>query len=320
MYHLSGGVILGWALGSNDGANVFGTAVASRMVRYRTAVILAAVFIILGALLQGATGIRRIGGLAQLKEVVADPCRAAMFVSAVAGLTVLLMTALKLPVSASQAVVGAILGMGLALAPHKVQWTELGKIVICWVGTPVGAAAIGAVLYPTLGWVIDHATMNFVTRSIVLKALLLGSGCYAAYALGANNVANSTGVFAGTGLLDDYDKPGLILSLVGGASIALGVLTYSRNVMFTVGRRLVQLGAFSALVAVLAQAITVHVYAVIGVPVSTSQAVVGAVLGIGLAKSVKTINRRMFLQIIIGWVATPVIAGVACYVVGWAAF
>jgi PiT family inorganic phosphate transporter len=83
--------------------------------------------------------------------------------------------------------------------------------------------------------------------------------------------------------------------------------------MLTVGSRLVSLDAFSALVAILAQAATVHLFAIIGVPVSVSQAIVGAVLGIGLAKGVKTINRGLLLRVVFGWVGTPTIAGLVCF-------
>ena len=307
MYHLSGSVILGWALGANDAANVFGTAVASRMVRYRTAVGLSAVFVIIGAVVGGSGGFQTLSGLT--KQTV----QSAMMVTTVAGLTVIIMTLLKLPVSASQAVVGAILGMGLAVAPGQVQWTGLTKIVLCWMGTPMGAAVIAAILYPTLGWVTDQLPINLVTRSIVLKTALLVSGSYGAYALGANNVANVTGVFYQTGLLSGVERPEFVLALIGGVSIALGAVTLSRSVMLTVGSRLVQLGAFSAFIAVLAQAVTVHIYALVGVPVSTSQAVVGAVLGIGLAKSARTINRSTLLRVLSGWVLTPPVAGLFCY-------
>ncbi len=309
MYQLGGSVVLGWALGSNDAANVFGTAVASRMVRYRTAILLTAGFIMLGAVLQGAGSVRTVGGLAS------QSMNSAMLVSLVAGLTVLLMTLLKLPVSSSQAVVGAVVGMGLYLDPGQVQWSSLTKIVACWIGTPIGAALIAALLYPTLGGLFDRMRMNLVTRSIVLKACLLASGAYGAYALGANNAGNVTGMFYGSDIFAGMANREMMLTLIAGASIALGVLTFSRSVMFTVGARLVQLGAFSALIAVLAEAITVHIYAFVGVPVSTSQAVVGAVLGIGIVKSVKTIHRGTLWRIFAGWITTPLIAGAICYAV-----
>lgn len=311
MYHLAGSVVLGWALGSNDAANVFGTAVASKMIRFRTAVIVTAGFVLLGAVAGGLGGMHTLSGLA------AQTPKSAMLVSTLAGLTVIVMTFFKLPVSTSQAVVGAILGMGLRQAPGQVQWAGLGKVVACWVGTPIGAAIVAVILYPTLGALFDRMRMNLVTRSIVLKVLLLLAGAYGAYALGANNVANVTGVFYQTGLLDGIDRADLILALIGGGSIAIGALTFSRAVMLTVGSRLVQLGAFSALIVILAEAVTVHVYAIIGVPVSTSQAIVGAVLGIGLVKSIRTINRMTLVRIAMGWVITPLASGVICYLCAW---
>ncbi len=299
-------------MGSNDAANVFGTAVASNMIRHRTAVIVTAGFVMIGALLEGTGGMRTLSGLSE------QTANSAMLVTALAGLTVLGMTLLKLPVSTSQAVVGAILGMGLCRNPAGVQWGGLVKVVICWIGTPIGAMVIAAILYPTLGRLFDNLRMNLVTRSIVLKFGLLLSGAYGAYALGANNVANVTGVFYKTGLLSEYPNSDYLLVLIGGASIAGGALTFSRSVMMTVGSRLVQLGAFSALIVVLSQAITVHFYAMIGVPVSTSQAIVGGVLGIGLVKSVRTIQRTTLIRILMGWMMTPLISGGVCYLAAWA--
>lgn len=312
MYQLSGSVFLGWALGGNDAANVFGTAVASRMIRYRTAVVTSACFILLGAVLEGTGGMHTISGLSEQTP------RSAMVVCTLAGLTVLVMTVLKLPVSTSQAVVGAILGVALRLHPGQVRCTALTKVVICWIGTPIGAAIIATILYPTLGWVFDRTRMNLVTRSIVLKFGLLFGGAYGAYALGANNVANVTGVFYRIGVPWASGNTDLILALIGGGSIALGALTFGRSVMLTVGARLVQLGAFSAMIVILAQAITVHVYAMIGVPVSTSQAIVGGVLGIGIAKSIRTIRGVTLMRIVMGWVMTPLLAGSICYVAAWA--
>ena len=63
MTSLLGGIFLGWSLGANDAANVFGTAVSSRMLKFWTAAILAACFVLAGALLQGESGIETLGGL-----------------------------------------------------------------------------------------------------------------------------------------------------------------------------------------------------------------------------------------------------------------
>ncbi|MCK4851012.1 MAG: inorganic phosphate transporter, partial [Phycisphaerae bacterium] len=278
-------------------------AVASRIVRYRTAVILAGIFILLGALTEGCKSITGIGELTVLTA------NRAFTVSVCAALTVTIMTSLKLPVSTTQAVMGAIIGMGFFVDPAKIQWYAVLKMVTCWIGTPVGAALLAFLFYPLFAWLLDKLDLNLIARSVFLKIALVVCGCYGAYALGANNVGNVTGVYYHTGVLGNIRW----LALIGGASIALGVITYSKKVMLTVGSRLVQLDAFSALVAVMAMAVTVHFYAQLGVPVSTSQAIVGAVLGIGLFKGVKTINRRIVLNIFFGWLCTPLIAGLVCW-------
>ena len=87
---------MGWSLGSNDSANIFGTAVYSKTIRYRTAVILCAVFVIIGALLEGQRGMHTLSGLV---EQTADSAFAAALAAA---LTVTIMTIFKLPVSTSQ--------------------------------------------------------------------------------------------------------------------------------------------------------------------------------------------------------------------------
>lgn len=300
MWRLFSGIFMGWSLGSNDSANIFGTAVASRMVRFRTAVILCAVFVLAGALLEGSAGLHT------LSSLIEQTSNTAFLASLTAALTVTIMTMIHLPVSTSQAMVGAIIGIGLAMG--KNDFSGLTKVVICWVGTPIGSAVAVLVFYPLLGFLLEKFRPHMFLRDRLLRYGLIGAGCYGAYALGANNVANVTGVYVGTGQLSIF-----MAALLGGLSIGLGAITYSRNVMKTVGRKLVKLDPFSAFIAVLASAITVHFYALVGVPVSTSQAIIGAVLGIGLIKGARTINGKTLLSILSGWISSPLIAGAIAF-------
>jgi PiT family inorganic phosphate transporter len=300
MYRLISSIFLGWGLGSNNSGNIFGTAVASRAVKYSNAVILASLFIILGALFEGHRGMYTISNLTSFS------LHTAFIASLASALTVALMTMLKLPVSTSQAVVGAIIGIGMITG--RLNLGGLGKVVICWIGTPLGTMILSMLLYPLLGRVLEKIRMNIFTRGYILKAGLVITGCYGAYALGANNVANITGVYARTGLLTEPQAV-----LVGALSMAIGVLSFSRNVMMTIGKKLVKLDPYSGFIAVLSESVVVHMYAIIGVPVSTSQAIIGAVLGIGLLKGVQTIHFRVLFGILFGWIGTPLIAGVISY-------
>ena len=116
-------------------------------------------------------------------------------------------------------------------------------------------------------------------------------------------MANVTAVFVGAGYLNI--SPALF---IGGLSISLGILTFGKGVMETVGRKLVWLDPFSALVVVLAEALTVHMHTFVRVPVSTSQAVVEAILGVGIIKGISTVSRRTLGNILIGWFLAPMVA------------
>ncbi|RAM58395.1 phosphate permease [Mesotoga sp. SC_3PWM13N19] len=286
-------VVFGWALGANDAANVYGTAVTSGLVKYRVAVVLSAIFILIGSLLEGSRGLETISSVSTQTLLTAS-------ISTIgAALSMIVMTYLGIPSSSSQAMMGAILGIGILNS--TVDWSVLTKVVICWVTTPIGAAA-GAFFLYKISAVFFRRIKTIQAQDLSLKVGALIIGAYGSYALGANNVANVTGPYAGIIPLE-------VAALVGGLSIGLGVLTFSKRVMYTVGKQIIQLDHFSAVIAVLAQAITVWIYALIGVPVSTSQAIVGAVIGAGLARGSTNINYKILRNIVLGWLQTPLIAG-----------
>lgn len=297
MFSLIGGVFLGWALGANDASNVIGPAVSTKMLKFRTAAGIGAFFVLAGALWQGSSGVHTLSGL------TAMGLNRAVISSVAAAASVTIMTILRLPVSSSQAVVGAILGIGVY--NHHVNFGGLGKVLACWIGTPVGGAVAAILVYRVVAQIYNRIDLPIVQSDTMLRIGILAAAAYGAYALGANNVANVTAVFVGA----DYLSMPLAL-LIGSLSIGLGIMTFGRPVMDTVGSRLVRLDSFSAFVVLLAEALTVHFYTFLGVPVSTSQAIVGAVLGIGLLKGVNTVSRKTLVGILIGWFFTPVVAAI----------
>ncbi len=300
------GLYMGWGLGSNDAANVFGPQVNSEVIKYRRAVILTAIFVIIGALLEGRKCFETVGGITNLVIWTAVVSTLA------AALTVNLMSYLKIPVSTSQAIIGAIIGVGL-LRHTKIEYTLVRKVFLCWILTPLGAIVIAYLLYKFLAFVWQRRVKNLMVFNRIVGIFSIIIGCYAAYTLGANNVANTTGPFVGV-------VPGfspLMATLLGGGSIALGALTYSRNVMYTVGKKITPLDPFSALIVVLALAITLHIYAQLHVPVSSSQAVVGAVVGVGLVKGMRMVNKKTLGNIFTGWIFTLIGSGAVAYSLGW---
>ena len=297
MWFLLSGIYLGWSLGANDAANVFGTGVTSGLISYRLAVILTAIFVILGALMEGTKCMGTVGYFTNLTLFTA------LSATLSAAATVTLMTYLKLPVSTSQAILGAIMGIAVMEEGLKGLPTDkLTKVVLCWAITPLGAAGISFSLFVGLGYLVNRIR-GLTILTDLMRIGILGIGCFGAYALGSNSVANTTGAFVGAGLITPVEG-----ALIGSISIGVGAITYSRGVMISVGRRISVLDPFSALVAVLAGAITIYLYTQIGVPVSISQAVVGAVAAIGLAKGIRTVNKKMLFFVLLGWIFTPVLA------------
>ncbi|MBN1996402.1 anion permease [candidate division KSB1 bacterium] len=301
MWQFTSGAFLGWGLGSNDAANVFGIGVATNLVRFRTAAILISVFVLLGAAIEGPKCITTVGKLSNLIPLWA------FFATLSAGIVMLVMSRLALPSSSSQAIVGALLAVGFLNG--SANFAILSKVVLCWILTPVGAALVSVFLFPVLRFVLRPFIVNISLRTTVLRAAVILSGCYGSYALGGNNVANVAGVYVASGQMTP-----LFASLFGGFFISLGVVTYGKNVMMTVGKGIFALDAFTAFVAVLAQAVTIHLFTQFGVPVSGSQAIVGAVIGIGFLKDMTGLSKRKIFEIFLGWLLTPVSACLICLV------
>jgi inorganic phosphate transporter, PiT family len=301
MTPLLGGIFLGWSLGANGASNMFGSAVGSRIISFRKACVICSLAIIVGALLQGQAGLHALGDLTWSLHKTN-----LIIISVAAALTVTGMTIFRLPVSVAQAVVGAVTGVILSADPALMPWRLLYKIMICWVATPIGAMLGSIVVYGLLGLFLRFIPMSILTRDKLLWGGLLVVGIYGSYAFGANNVANATGIFAGR--FADIGINNQQLALLGGVAMAFGVATYSKRVMMAVGSGIMPLDAFTAMVAVTAMSITIHVFAIVGVPVSASQAIVGAIIGIGIIRRSSAIRLKKLYYIGLGWFMTPVVA------------
>ena len=322
---LSSGLFLGWSLGANDAANVFGSAVGTRMIGFRKAALYCGAFVILGAVISGAGAARTLSDLGGLNAIAG-----AFVVSLAAGITVYWLTSLGYPVSTTQAIVGAILGWDL-FSGSIIDFASLEKIVISWLLSPILAGICSALLYLLLSFLIKRARIHMFNLDSLTRTGLLIVGIAGAYALGANNIANVVGIFVPISPLEHISfwgwfkmSPAQQLFLLGGISIAVGTLTSGEKVMMTVGRGITEMSPVAAFVAVAANAVVLFAFASHGlrtfllanglpafplVPVSSSQAIVGSIIGIGLVKGRgRGIHWRMLGEISLAWAATPVVA------------
>jgi len=325
---LTSGLFLGWTLGANDASNVFGSAVGSKMIKFKQAAIIASIFVILGAVFQGAGGSHTLGKLGSV-----DALGGAFTVALAAGISVFWMTKLKLPVSTSQAVVGAIIGWNF-FTHNPTDMNSLTKIVTTWISGPILGGIFAILLFLLLQFILKKSKIHLIKLDAYIKYALLIVGAFGSYSLGANNIANVVGVFipSAPDITLDFGfftmNGTQLLFLAGGISIAVGIMTYSKKVMMTVGNSLMKLNAETAIVVVLAHSLVLFVFssqslsnlfvsiglpAIPMVPVSSSQAIVGAILGIGILKGGRNIQLKVIGKIAVGWVITPVIAGLISF-------
>ncbi len=328
LFFLSSGLFLGWTLGANDASNVFGSAVGSKLIRFKQAAIIASIFVILGAVLQGSGGSQTLGKLGSV-----DALGGAFTVALAAGFAVFWMTKLRLPVSTSQAIVGAIIGWNL-FTNNPTDLNSLTKIVTTWISGPILGGIFAVLLFLLLRLIIKKSKIHLIKLDGYIKYGLLIVGAFGSYSLGANNIANVVGVFvpSAPNITIDFGLFAMngtqLLFLAGGTSIAIGILTFSRRVMMTVGDSLMRLNAETALVVVLAHSFVLFIFSSqslsnlfisIGlppiplVPVSSSQVIVGAIIGIGILKGGRNIKLNIIGKIAIGWIVTPIIAGLIAF-------
>ncbi|PLX15263.1 MAG: inorganic phosphate transporter [Candidatus Muiribacterium halophilum] len=311
MWRIISGLWMGWGLGAND-SNFFGPGVAAKVIKYRTATILIAIFVVIGAVMEGPKCMHTLDKL----SATTSPNEAFIILFS-AALCVMIMSSAGMPVSTSQAVVGSILGGSLfryylGVPGALDSFSKLGKIVICWIGTPLGAAFMAFILFHVVDYITSRYIRNILALNRFITVTLVVAGCYGAYGLGANNVANTTAVYVASGTLNEFNA-----ALYGGLAMAVGALTFSRRVMMTVGEKIAVIGPLGALVATLSHSMTMHFFTQVGVPVSSSQAIVGAVMGIGFVKGADGVSYKKLLSIVTGWIITPISSMLFCFGVIW---
>ena len=161
-------------------------------------------------------------------------------------------------------------------------------------------------------------SQHFYTVERVFAVLMVVTACGMAFAHGSNDVANAIGPLAAvigiaqSGAISAKSSLPLWVLVIGGGGIVIGLATYGRHVIATVGKKITQLTPSRGFAAELAAATTIVIASGTGIPVSTTHTLVGAVLGVGLARGIEAIDLRVVSRILVSWVVTiPAGAGLA---------
>jgi PiT family inorganic phosphate transporter len=202
--------------------------------------------------------------------------------------------------------------------------TPLGKRLA--LGTPM-ALLVALALALVLGFVAVQILRKFIKRTNlsgeeeVFRKIQIGTSCYVALAQGANDVANAIGPLAviyflvKTGSVGAKVPVPVFLLFFGGIGIACGIGMAGHRVMDTIGRKITTLTNTRGFSVDFAAATTVMIASKMGLPVSTTHAAVGGVMGVGLARGIEAVNFRIIFQIILYWVLTVPAAAITSIVI-----
>lgn len=156
---------------------------------------------------------------------------------------------------------------------------------------------------------------------MVFRTIQIGTSCYVALALGANDVANAIGplaliyAMARTGEVAVQVPVPYYLLLYGGVGISIGIAMGGAKVIRTVGSRITLLTNSRGYAVTFAAATTVLLASKLGLPVSTSHAAVGGVMGVGLARGMETVNFSIVFKIMLYWILTVPVAALTSMII-----
>lgn len=302
---------MGINIGGNNAAAAMGAAYGAKVRTKYQAVMLIGIFSLLGAVFSGGEVIKTLGkGILPEGTILLEGAIIAVGASAIA---VFLANILRVPISTSQAAVGAVVGIGFFYGASKLNVSLLGYIMAWWIVTPILAWLLAYILgkyfyADILVWFADHSDSEASIKKI-LNVLLIISGCYVAFSAGANNAANAVGPIVGAGGMQSLSG-----SIFAGLAIGIGALLLGGRVLDTVGKEITELCIIRATFVEFTSAIIVHIASILGVPVSLGEIVAAGVIGIGCANSgMHIVKGEVVKKIVIAWVISPLLAGALAF-------
>ena len=196
------------------------------------------------------------------------------------------------------------------------------KLKLLWwhsSGMALGAAAIAGVGARLFGWrKPEPAGSELHGLERIFGSLQVVTAAFVAFAHGANDVANAVGPVAAvfgtisTGVVTQKVDVPIWVLVGGGFGIVLGLATYGYKVMATIGQRITEVTPSRGFAAEFGAAVTILVGSKLGLPLSTTHTLVGAVIGVGFARGIRALNLAVIRSIAMSWLLTiPFAAGVA---------
>ncbi len=293
-------------IGANNSAASMATAYGAGVRTKKQAVIIIAVFALLGAIIAGAPVVKTLGNGLVPSEVLSSNIGLVLIIFIIASIFVTWANVAKVPIATTHAIVCAIAGVGLySSALHTDKFFE---ILAWWVAAPLVAWVINFLMAKYLYFrTLKFLTERYSEKSIngILTILITISGTFLAFSAGANNSANAVGPLVGLGLIGTYQG-----AIIAGVAMGVGAILFGGRVLETVGKEITEICILRAVSVEFTGAALILGASVFGIPVSIAEIITSGIIGFSCAQQGfgVTAKNRHVLKIAFFWIVIPFVA------------
>ena len=311
-------LIFAYTNGFHDAANAIATSVSTRALTPRTALIMAGVMNLLGALL--GTGVAQTVSKGIIKAPNGMSGLAVVFAAVVGAIAWNLVTwYFGLPASSSHSLIGGLVGAGLA-ASTTVFWSGvLDKVVIPMVVSPIVGGVLGYLVMVAILWLFRRAHPGRVGRGFRLAQSLSAASMGLGH--GLQDAQKTMGVIVLALLITKhYSGTAVPLWVVLISALTMGVGTWAGGwrIMRTLGRRVIELDPPKGFAAEITASSVLYVTAFAwSVPISTTHTITSAIMGVGATKRMSAVRWGVAGNIVAAWILTIPAAGLAAAIAYW---
>ena len=296
--------------GLHDSANSIATIVSTRVLSPRYAVVWAAFFNFIAFMVFGL----HVAGTVGSGIITVDAIDDQVIFGALGGAIAwnLITWYFGIPSSSSHALIGGLLGAGIAKAgPHAVVLDGVGKTIAAIVLSPALGFLLALLLVLAVSWIFVRSLPGRVDR--LFRSLQFVSASLYSLGHGGNDAQKTMGVIAvllyAHGLSGGTFHVPLWVVLACQTAMALGTLWGGWRIVHTMGSKITRLTPMQGFCAETGGAVTLFAATALGVPVSTTHTITGAIVGVGAARRVSAVRWNVAQTIVVAWVVTMPAAG-----------
>lgn len=299
--------------GFHDGCNAVSTVIYTGALKPRVAIALSAIFNFVGPLAMGVAVAKTIGGV-----INAGDASAHLVIAALLGACVweIVTWVWALPISSSHALVGGLLGAGLAaMGPDGINWQKVILVFASLLISPFLGIVAGYLLMRISRFFFAKMRMDMARADRFYKHMQILSSSWVSFSHGSNDATKVMGIIViflaaqhGLGVTEYVAQHGFPIWVILGAASAMAIGTFisvrSFRLIRTLGEKITKLHPINGFSAECGGAIIIQLASIFGLPVSTTHVVTSAVTGTGLASHLGGVSWRVFRAIMLAWVVT----------------